>query len=180
MRVGERDDAENDWLARAMALNQRRLLAVAWGILGHDDALAADVVQETFVRLWRAKPEGDDGRIAGWLTITCRNVALDLARRLGRIERSEALADAPRGVTDPGRKLEVRHGLESFYAAFEALPRLQRQALELRLVHGLTYGEIGARMGKTASHVGWLLHEGLKRVRAACPWMEGLEAEVDR
>ena len=46
-----------------------------------------------------------------------------------------------------------------------ALPALQQEVLRLKFQAGLSYQEIAEVTGKSVSHVGVLLHEGLKSIR---------------
>jgi hypothetical protein len=61
------------------------LLRRARAILG-DAGLAEEVVQETFVRAWRACPffDPDGSPMLVWLTVILRNLALDRVRARGR------------------------------------------------------------------------------------------------
>lgn len=49
----------------------------------HDNGLAEEAVQETFLRAWRAADRFDEsaGSLRTWLFSICRNVVIDLARR---------------------------------------------------------------------------------------------------
>ena len=168
--VEETPRADAAWLRDVVARYQGPLRAYALPLVGGDAGRAADAVQETFVRLWRAELDGDDAHVTGWLFTVCRNVCVDMVRQAGRVQRADARADAPRGATDPARRAEARDGLAAFLAVFDTLPESQRDVLRLKLVEGLSYKEIAARTGRTVSHVGWLLHTALKAVRARCPW----------
>ena len=73
------------------------LLRYAQRITG-DVERARDVVQETFLRLWKlfgteAESAGElDGRLPQWLFTVCRNLALDVRRKE---QRMAALAQLP-------------------------------------------------------------------------------------
>jgi RNA polymerase sigma-70 factor (ECF subfamily) len=75
----------DETLAAVYRLYRGPLLRRARTILG-DPGLAEEVVQETFVRAWRACPSFDpDGSpMLVWLTVILRNLALDRMRSRGR------------------------------------------------------------------------------------------------
>ena len=49
--------------------------------------------------------------------------------------------------------------------AIDGLPGNQQEVLRLKFRHGLSYREIAGVTGLTASHVGVLIHEGMKVLR---------------
>lgn len=126
-----------------------RLTRFFRGRTGQSDE-AADLAQDTFLRLLRVSPaairtpQAYLRRIAGNLL---RDRAASAAARLARlqlpVEQGHDVADA----ADPHRILEARGELEHYR---RVLIRLKPKTLEIFLLHrvdGLTYSEIGARLG---------------------------------
>jgi len=126
-----------------------------------DDALAADALQEAFIRAFRrveTVPRGT--RLAAWVFGIARNVSLELRRARGRARRVLVEADARLAcrVADararsPEAQLLDREAVAVVARALALLPEDRRAALLLRLDHGLAYDEIARVMGWSLSKV---------------------------
>jgi len=126
-----------------------------------DDALAADALQEAFVRAFRrieTVPRGT--RLAGWVFGIARNVSLELRRARGRTRRVLVEEDARLAcrVADvrarsPEAQLLDREAVVVVTRALAQLPEDRRAALLLRLDHGLSYDEIARAMGWSLAKV---------------------------
>lgn len=124
-----------------------------------DDALAADALQESFVRAFRrieTVPRGT--RLAAWVFGIARNVSLELRKARGRARRVIVSEDARVAcrVADlrartPEAQLLDREAVVVVGRALAALPEDRRAALLLRLDHGLSYDEIARAMGWSLS-----------------------------
>jgi RNA polymerase sigma-70 factor (ECF subfamily) len=125
-----------------------------------DATLAEDLTQETWLR---AASGGGAAAIANprsYLFRVAANLAIDHRRRVRR-RGPEASPDAAAAVADPAPSSEAvvltREELRLLGAAIEGLPPRCRQVFLLARIEGLTYVEIGRRLGispKTAfSHM---------------------------
>ena len=154
------------WVVSALTLYERPLLRYASRLLGDLDR-ARDVVQDTFLRLLREDPAALDGHLRPWLFTVCRNRVLDVLRKEGRVQSldEDALAEQPSPQPGPARVLERRDDLQAVLKTMASLPSLQQEVLRLKFQAGLSYQEIAEVTGKSVSHVGVLLHEGLKSIR---------------
>ena len=147
---------------------QAPLVRYAAHITG-DLELARDVVQDTFLRLWKQKKERVEGHLAQWLFRVCRNRALDVVRKEQRTKRmagtlkSEPASAAP----GPAQLLERRETMNRVLLALETLPPREQEVLRLKFQNGLSYREIAATVGISVSNVGYLIHNGVKKVRVA-------------
>ena len=65
----------------------------------------------------------------------------------------------------PAQTVERADTVGTVLERLEKLPDRQREALELKFRHGLSYAEMAAAMQTSAGNVGWLLHHGLKALR---------------
>lgn len=144
--------------------HQADLLRTAHALLGEASA-AQDAVQEGFVRLWSDAAgvlagAGSRRSVGGWLCTVVRNAALDMLRR----KRAAPLPEQVRQPTPAQGTAVDEAGL--LWAAVARLPDLERAAVLLRYRDGLAYDEIGLCLGKTANHVGVILHQGVARLRA--------------
>jgi RNA polymerase sigma-70 factor (ECF subfamily) len=158
------DGGDEAAVAGLVDRHQADLLRTAHAILGEASA-AQDAVQEGFVRLWQDAAGvlgGAGGRttLGGWLCTVVRNAALDMVRR----RRSAPLPDQLKQQTPPqGTAVDEA---DLLWAAVARLPELERAAVILRYRDGLAYDEIGSRLGKSANHIGVILHQGVTRLRA--------------
>jgi RNA polymerase sigma-70 factor (ECF subfamily) len=113
---------------------------------------AEDLVQETFLRAYKSISRlSDDSRLGPWLYRILGNVCIDDAHR-----RSRDAAKATRVSADPalarvGPSIEAELGLDSdttdLHAALAELPDGYREALTLRFVDELSYGEVAQISG---------------------------------
>jgi len=155
------------WVEAALARHEAPLVAYAHRLVG-DAHRARDVVQETFLRLCSEEPSRVDGHVGPWLFAVCRRLALDHLRKERRMTPvAEALLDARAGrAEDPAETASTRDQASSALAALATLPENQREVLELRLRHGMSYAAIAQVTGHTVTNVGFLLHVGMKALRA--------------
>ena len=104
-----------------------------------DPELARDLLQETFLRVWRRLPEvgslaGDQQR--AWIFTVARNLAIDSYRAEASRRAAEAAlrqAAATREATVAGPDLEAEYGerLAQLDAAIRELPEEQRVILSM-------------------------------------------------
>ena len=126
----------------------------------HDEHDAEDITSEVFARLPRALTHYrvSSTPFVAWLLRVARNAALDHMRA----QRSVPLAEVPAH----GRaELHAHERLDDLRAALEALPFDQRQVMVLRLVAGLTPGEVAERIGRSVDAVHALQHRARRRLR---------------
>ena len=137
-------------------------------------SIAQDIVQETFLRLWRragAWPAAPRA-LSAWLYRTAHNTAVDHIRRETRLRRlHETQADDPAvGPGDPPvAPAAALDEVERRRLALEHLARLapaERQVLLLRLQEGLSYREISLITGRSEGNVGCLLHHATQNLAA--------------
>ena len=127
----------------------------------HDEHDAEDLTSEVFARLPRALGLYRPGAtpFAAWLLRVARNAALDHLRR----ERSVPSPHVhPAGEPSGPHELERLAGLRS---ALAALPADQRQVVLLRLVAGLSPGEVADKLDRSVDAVHALQHRARRRLR---------------
>ena len=120
------------------------MFAVAMSML-RDRELAAECVQQTFVRAWRASKSFDPGReLRPWLATITRRVAVDIYRREAR-SRSEPRAEVDETVVP----IAFERTWEAFEvrAALDQLPDDEREVVRLAHFDGLTHSEIAEQLG---------------------------------
>ncbi len=154
------------WIHNALDRYEGQLTRYAQRIVG-DSERARDVVQDTFLRLCREKPERLNSHLGEWLYTVCRNRALDICRKEGRMTR---LGEAPVAAqidheSDPSASMEAKETRSLVLAMIAGLPEKQEEAIRLKFQHGLSYRQISKVMDLTTSYVGYLIHAGLKTIR---------------
>lgn len=152
------------WIQDAITRYEGPLVRYAARIVGADRA--RDVVQDTFERLFEADRASVDGRVPEWLYTVCRNRALDVVRKESRRAKLSVLAPPVEPAASPHETAERRELLRRALDAVERLPAKQAEVLRLKLRDGLSYAQIAERTGLKTGYVGYLLHHGLKAVRA--------------
>lgn len=149
-----------------------RLRRYAASILRNRDA-AADAVQDVLVKLIEAPPGGlpaEEPAMRAWLFKAVRRRCIDILRKEGRMSLLEEQPPAAVnmrlvGGENPAETAENHDDTTHALAALDKLPPLQREALRLKFNGELSYKQIAETMGKSVSHVGVLIHEGLRTLR---------------
>jgi RNA polymerase sigma factor (sigma-70 family) len=158
-----------EWIRAAVETYQGRLIRYARLITG-DAETARDAVQETFLRLCRENPRRIQDHLAAWLFRVCRHRALDARRKE---DRMVSIDQSPQGIPASGgvgvdgldRRLDERQEYGRVLAALTELTPLQQEVLRLRFQEELSYREISSVTGRSLSHVGVLIHDGMKGLR---------------
>jgi RNA polymerase sigma-70 factor (ECF subfamily) len=164
-RVAARD------AAAFAALYQRtsaKLYGVVARILTRGDA-AADVLQETFVRIWERAGDFDPvkGSALAWMATIARNRALDEVRRV----RPGSLDDQPEGFeptadeVDPLAARERSEGLAALIGCLEKLDEEKRAVLMLAYYRGLSREALARRFGRPVATIKTWLHRSLAQLR---------------
>lgn len=148
-----------------------------------DAASAEELVQETFLRMYRARERYQpDARFSTWLYTIATRLSLNELRRPRRQHphRSTDEDDADTAplvlAGDVPRADDVAHARRigaSVETALAALPERQRAALWLSAVEGLSYAEIAESLETTEKSVKALVH------RARCALSEKLGAAFE-
>jgi RNA polymerase sigma factor (sigma-70 family) len=111
---------------------------------------ADDLVQESYVRLLRARETGSIACAKAFLFVTARNLALNRLRHL-RHERPEGLAELDAsGVLDNSATIPESvaraEDLKLLIHAIQSLPDRCRQIMTLRKIYGLSQKEVAQKL----------------------------------
>jgi RNA polymerase sigma-70 factor, ECF subfamily len=146
-----------------------------------DPELARDLVQETFLRVWRRLPEvgplpADSQR--AWTFTVARNLAIDsyraaAARRDAETALRQAAATQQTTVPGPHARAELAERVAELDAAIRDLPSEQRVILAMATAGGLTSRQIGEALGEPAGTVRYRLSQARARLAAALELKEG-------
>lgn len=145
-----------------------RLVSFAAHITGSRER-ARDVVQDTFAKLCQADRQQVEDRLTAWLFTVCRNRALDVSTKEGRMRYpgDERLEARPNPAPSPATVAEARQELGRALEALATLTERQQEVVRLKLHGGLSYREIAEVTGTTANNVGVTLHTALCALRQA-------------
>jgi RNA polymerase sigma factor (sigma-70 family) len=130
-----------------------------------DVATADDLLQQTFLKLHRAKDAYRPGeRVKPWVFAIAANVRMDELRRRLRLAEDagdeqvdRALEAAGRSEPDGEQLFEGAELSSRVRAALQRLPPSQRTVIELNRFEGLSLGEVGKALG---------ISEGAAKLRA--------------
>jgi RNA polymerase sigma-70 factor (ECF subfamily) len=173
---------------------ERTLIRYACSMVGDLDS-ARDVVQETFIKLARGEMGGkesgvrrqesgrngametdscplipdscsDSSHTEAWLFTVTRNGALDHIRKHSRIIPMTLPDDRPCTGPGPSATLEQRENADSIFELLDALSPNQREVIRLKFQNDLSYREIADVTKLSVTNIGFLIHTGLKKLRA--------------
>ena len=138
-----------------------------------EESEAEDVVQEVFAQAWRQADRYDArrGSVIAWLLIMTRTRAIDRLRmRQARPDRQSTpdpgvLDQLPAAGEDPASGLVAQEDALRVRQALEALPLLQRMAIELAFFEGLTQSEIAERLEQPLGTVKTRIRLALGKLR---------------
>jgi RNA polymerase sigma-70 factor (ECF subfamily) len=157
-------ESPDDWTAWLRRHGPALLLLARQWV--HERAAAEDVVQEAFVRFWRARQRVADP--TAYLFTCAKRCALDWARgrrrrarREGPAARAEAVAAGPLFAC-PLEQEERRSAVE---AALRRLPEAQREVLVLHVWGGLSFPQVGAALSIPANTAASRYRYALARLR---------------
>jgi RNA polymerase sigma-70 factor, ECF subfamily len=146
----------------------RMAYGLAFRVL-RDDRLAEDAVQEAFLGVWRTAAgfRAERAKASTWILTLVHRRAVDLVRREER-RRAEPLDDT-RLDTGTGDSAEDSAWLgferERVQGALQALPDVQREALELAYYGGYSQSELAQRLGVPLGTIKSRMFAGLTRMR---------------
>lgn len=130
-----------------------------------DTGAAEDVLQETFMQLWRNPGAFDAsrGNMAAWLAVIARHRAIDaLRRRRPQTDLEDVIVSVePDLASDADRS----RAMDKVRGALQAMPAPQRSALELAYFEGLTHVEIAEKTGEPLGTIKTRIRAGLLSLR---------------
>ncbi|MGE3342869.1 MAG: sigma-70 family RNA polymerase sigma factor [Vicinamibacterales bacterium] len=136
------------------------------GFLG--DADVEDVLQDVLLSLHAVRATYDPARpFAPWLAAIVRHRLVDAARRYGRQGSHEVRVDDPDVTFSlPAANSQEEYGdSEALAHAIDALPRRQRQAIELLKMQELSLKEASAATGLSIGALKLATHRAMTSLR---------------
>jgi RNA polymerase sigma-70 factor, ECF subfamily len=137
-----------------------------------DASRAEDLVQDTFVKVWRVADsyEPSRGALDTWVLLIARSLAIDTIRRRVLEARVTAQQEPPQEATDgsePEKRAEIQDLAERARQAMSALSPGQRAALELAYFGGKTSTEVAELEGIPVGTAKTRIRTALIRLREA-------------
>ena len=163
------DRSSQKWIDAAIEQYEGPLLRYAQHFV-FDLETARDIVQDTFLKLCKQDESAMRPKLAKWLFTVCRNRAIDVCRKEGRMkvasddQMQELLARAD-DANSPTAAIEKVETVQGLLKQVSQLKTRQQEVLRLKFHGGLSYQEIAEVTGLTRSHVGVILHTAISALR---------------
>lgn len=142
-------EGDSEAMAALYAESSRLVRLMTLRIL-RDAADAEEVAADTFLQVWRTARRFDHerGSAQTWLAMIARTRAIDRlrSRRQAAFEDLDQAACAASGGS-PERVLDQARRARELRRALEALPRPQREVVDLAFFEELSHSEIAGRTG---------------------------------
>lgn len=144
----------------------------------NDRALAEDLVQETFLRVHRARGRYRPGAPVGpWVVTIARRLSIDAHRRRGsnRVLLTRE-GQVPEVKVDPVEPVDdAAEMIAEVRAAIAALPDSLRPVVEMHKLEGRPMSEVAAALGINEGAARVRAHRGYKRLKASLGRVFGKE-----
>ena len=162
--VRERDES-------ALAEVYRRYSSAVFGLamrVTRNQALAEEVTQEVFVRIWKDPEKYDPSRgtLKTYLLAHAHGRSVDLirsesSRRIREDNEARLVAEAGPSIDEEVMEMQVAQQVRS---ALGQLDSLQRSAIELAYYGGHSYREVAEMLGQPEGTVKSRIRAGLRRL----------------
>jgi len=144
-----------------------RFLRRSWS----DEAEAADLRQETYIRIYEAARRKRPAPVRPFIFLIARNLVIDRLRRKSVVP-IETMADGDwLHVADsepvPEQRVAARQDLQRMQAVLDTLPPRCRQVIILRRVHGFSQREVAQKMGIKEETVESQMVKGMRMITDA-------------
>ncbi len=169
--VGSRDRTS---LELAFKEHGAAVKGVAWRVL-KDEALAEDIVQETFVTFWDSPEKYDPSRgtLRTFLLTIAHRKSVDIVRSEVARTRREQRPPDPIHV-DVEDEVWSRDLSETVRSALMELAEGEREAIALAYYGGLSYVQVAERLGLPEGTVKSRIRAGMKKLSRS---LSGAESE---
>jgi RNA polymerase sigma-70 factor (ECF subfamily) len=151
-----------------------RVLGISLKIIG-DQALAEDILQETFWRVWQSAVSFQPqlGPFTSWLFRIARNLAIDAYRRRNvrpqvfmGANGSDSILDAtPDPDMDVAEQAQLILQSQRVRKALDSLSVVQRQVIEMAFFNGMTRQEIAEATGEALGTIHTRARLALQKLR---------------
>lgn len=146
------------------------LLRYAGRIVNNQNS-AQDVVQNTFIRLFRKWQDemAPSAKLSAWLYRVAHNCAVDYLRSESRrhvLHLKQAEEHPTSAPADRGKWFRISEAAENAAIQLKTLSLREQQLVVLKVYEEKSYKEISQITGLTVSNVGYILHHAMKKLAA--------------
>ena len=150
---------------------------VARSMIGSPE-LVAEVVQQTFVKAWRASSSFDENRdLAPWLYSIARRTAIDVLRREGK--PTAGAHEQPVDVAVSGQSFERTWEIYEVRQALDELPDPERVVMQLSFLAGLSHEQIAEKLDVPVGTVKSRTGRAKKRLLASLAHLRSTANQID-
>ena len=154
--------------ARLYAATRAKLYGVVLRILRRQD-LADEVMQESYLRIWRSAGQFDPLRATPitWMVAIARNHAIDLLRKRAEalIEDESQAMDVAADNPDPLARREISEELQRLLACIGRLSPTRQRLVLLAYYNGWSRERLGAELETPVSTIKTWLRRSLLEIR---------------
>lgn len=164
--------SQDDALGELYDRYNRLVYGMAFNAVG-DQALAEEITQDVFMRIWNKADtyQAEQGKVINWIAGIARNRAIDVFRhQKSRLDGSSlSLEEMP--FFDLPDSLNVEGEVESRFKklrvqqALFLLPKEQREALAMAYFRGYTHEEAAEALGQPLGTVKTRIRLGMQKLR---------------
>jgi RNA polymerase sigma-70 factor (ECF subfamily) len=137
---------------------------------GHNPETAADLTQDTFVRVMTATPQGTNDNPKAYLHQVARNLSIDFARREQRVEYVNSPDEEFQRIVDPSPSPETivydRQRLATIEKAIQELPDKTRKAFEMHRIGEQTLNQVADELQLSTTRTWTLIRNAYRHLRA--------------
>ncbi|MBR0928966.1 sigma-70 family RNA polymerase sigma factor [Bradyrhizobium diazoefficiens] len=152
-----------------MTRGRLRRIALAVGTAPHD---ADDVLQESFLKIWRNAARFDPGRASAmtWMAAIVRHTAIDhlRTRRQPSVELDKALTIPATAELSPTEHFDYASAEPIALGALARLPEDRRRLVALAYLEGESRASLSQRFGVPVGTIKTWLHRTILSVRKDC------------
>lgn len=139
------------------------------------EALAQDILQELFIKMWEIRTQIDPERsFAALLYKTATHLSYNAYHRSVREQRLFATLARPEGYSHIEENLAYHETQTLLYQALGKLTERQREIYILHKIEGKSYKEISESLNLGVSSVNWHLQLAYKQLRQSMGTENGL------
>jgi len=128
--------------------------------------LAADALQEVFLKVWQKRADiKEDLSFAAFLATMSKNLVYDMYRKSSRNDhlKMQIMQDSAT-VYDLEKELNRKENVLILKEALELLPERQREVLVMHKIDGHSYNEISEALGISHSAINQHIYRAMKQL----------------
>ena len=129
--------------------------------------VARDMAQDSFLKLWQQDIEQIKNYSKAWLFRVCRNRCLDYLKKEKPMVSIVSIGSKQEMQVEDqtSKNLEAEQTKNHLHQQIAKLSDKYQEVIRLKFQNEMSYKQIAEVTGSSVSHVGVLLHEGIKSLR---------------